>query len=281
MKKIFIKIRSTIKFLILIIILMALIVGIFAFVYKPIYKVTLGDEVVGYCAQKSKLQAEIAEFVEKGNEDNKNLAFVEVDNMPTYSLCLLKRGITTNDDEIFEKVKQTGTAYYRYYTILEDNEEKYYVPNFEMAESVVNKLKEKDSNNIDNIQILEKYETNLQNFATEEEAVAGFIMPEVNDKDSINRYINKIVIECLYGDSNYAYDLIYDECKVNKFKENKQEFINYINNNKDKLYNMNISEINVGETDDEFDIKYSFKDVDGNIYYLYVVEAEDFYFSIK
>ena len=173
MKKIFIKIRSTIKFLILIIILMALIVGIFAFVYKPIYKVTLGDEVVGYCAQKSKLQAEIAEFVEKGNEDNKNLAFVEVDNMPTYSLCLLKRGITTNDDEIFEKVKQTGTAYYRYYTILEDNEEKYYVPNFEMAESVVNKLKEKDSNNIDNIQILEKYETNLQNFATEEEAVAG------------------------------------------------------------------------------------------------------------
>ena len=85
----------------------------------------------------------------------------------------------------------------------------------------------------------------------------------------------------MYGDSNYAYDLIYDECKVNKFKENKQEFINYINNNKDKLYNMNISEINVGETDDEFDIKYSFKDVDGNIYYLYVVEAEDFYFSIK
>ena len=44
---------------------------------------------------------------------------------------------------------------------------------------------------------------------------------------------------------------------------------------------MNISEINVGETDDEFDIKYGFKDVDGNIYYLYVVEAEDFYFSIK
>ncbi len=117
--------------------------------------------------------------------------------------------------------------------------------------------------------------------ATQEEAVAGFIMPEVNDKDSINRYINKIVIECLYGDSNYAYDLIYDECKVNKFKENKQEFINYINNNKDKLYNMNISEINVGETDDEFDIKYGFKDVDGNVYYLYVVEAEDFYFSIK
>ena len=166
MKKIFIKIRSTIKFLILIIILMALIVGIFAFVYKPIYKVTLGDEVVGYCAQKSKLQAEIAEFVEKGNEDNKNLAFVEVDNMPTYSLCLLKRGITTNDDEILEKVKLTGTAYYRYYTILEDNEEKYYVPNFEMAESVVNKLKEKDSNNIDNIQILEKYENRMKFIVT-------------------------------------------------------------------------------------------------------------------
>ena len=49
--------------------------------------------------------------MEKGNEDNKNLAFVEVDNMPTYSLCLLKRGITTNDDEIFENaIKGTGSS---------------------------------------------------------------------------------------------------------------------------------------------------------------------------
>lgn len=116
---------------------------------------------------------------------------------------------------------------------------------------------------------------------TEPEPVTGFIIPEVNDKDSINRYINKIVVECLYGDNDYAYEAIYEECKVNKFKESKQEFINYIKNNKNKLYNMNISEINVGETDDEFDIKYSFKDADGNIYYLYIVQAENYYFSIK
>ena len=44
--------------------------------------------------------------------------------MPEYESCLLKRNEETNDDEIFEKVKAEGINYYRYYTIMDGEEEK-------------------------------------------------------------------------------------------------------------------------------------------------------------
>ena len=173
MKKIFIKIRTSVKFLILVSIATFLIVGAFVLLYKPIYSVTLNGEVIGYCAQKSKLQAKIDEYIENGDGENDNIAFVQLDNMPTYKLCLLKRGITTNDDEIFETIKSEGIAYYKYYAILEDNEGKLYVSDFATAEAVVQGLKDKSSNNIDNIKILEKYEDDLVEFVDTETAIAN------------------------------------------------------------------------------------------------------------
>ena len=76
--------------------------------------------------------------------------------MPEYKLCFLKRGVETNDDEIYEKVISAGTTYYRYYAIALNKEEKYYVSTFSDAESVVNGLKEKKSDNVDELSIIEK-----------------------------------------------------------------------------------------------------------------------------
>lgn len=173
MKKILIRVRTAMKFFILISIATLLILGIVSFVYKPIYSVTFNGELIGYCSQKSKLQSKIDEYIENGNCENSNIAFVQIDSMPTYNLCLLKRGITTNDEEIFEKIAGTGTTYYKYYAILEENQEKAYVSDFATAESIIQGLKDKNSDNIDNIQILEKYETSLADFVSSEEAVAS------------------------------------------------------------------------------------------------------------
>ena len=68
-----------------------------------------------------------------------------------------KKNIKTNDDEIFEKIKSTGTAYYKYFAITVEDEEKKYVKTFAEAEDVVNKLKDKDSTNKDKLAIVEKY----------------------------------------------------------------------------------------------------------------------------
>ena len=70
-------------------------------------------------------------------------------------------------------VDETGTTYYKYYAISDDSEEKANVDDFATAKAIVEKLKEKNSDNIDNIKILEKYETSLANFISVDEAVAS------------------------------------------------------------------------------------------------------------
>jgi hypothetical protein len=149
-----------------------LILGVFAIVFKPIYSVTLNGKHIGYCKDKVKLQNRISTYMEKGDESNKNLAFVSIDNMPTYKMCLLKRGLTTNDDEIFNTIIKDGVAYYKYYAIVENDDEKLYVSDFEKAEKIIKKLKNKDSNNISDLSIIEKYDTKLKKFTDVDTAVA-------------------------------------------------------------------------------------------------------------
>lgn len=174
MKKILIRLRTLTKFSILILISFFLIVGAVMLIYKPIYSVYLNGELIGYSKDKSKLQSKITSYSEKGDEtlNQKNLAFVSIDNMPTYKMCLLKRGITTNDDEIFETVKKTGVPYYKYYAIVNDGDEALYVSSFETAEAIIKDLKKKESDNIKDLSIIEKYEKKLKKFTNKKTAVA-------------------------------------------------------------------------------------------------------------
>lgn len=171
-KKVLIHTRRGIKVSVLFILAAFLIIGAVAFLYKPTYSVFINGEQVGYTENKSDLQHKINEYVEKGDGSNSNVAFVQIANLPEYKLCLLKKDIVTNDDEIFSKVQEQGTTYYRYYAIAENQEEKFYVDNFEDAEKVVNGLKEKDSNNIEKISIIEKYETEMKDLIQSEEAIS-------------------------------------------------------------------------------------------------------------
>lgn len=169
LKKIMLQTKRSIKCILLIIIAAFLIIGIVAYLYKPTYRVILNGEMVGYTENKGKLQTKINEYVKSG--DGQNVAYVQIDDMPEYQLCLLKKDITPNDEEIFNQIKENSVPYYRYYAILENQEEKAYVTNFSEAETVINQLKEKNSVNIDNITIAEKYETGLKDFSTTEDTV--------------------------------------------------------------------------------------------------------------
>ena len=80
------------------------------------YSVTLNGEFIGYTKNKSELQKRINEYIEKGDETN--IAFIDIQSLPEYSLCLLKKENQTNDDEILEKVKNSGSVYYEYYAFL-------------------------------------------------------------------------------------------------------------------------------------------------------------------
>ena len=178
-KKVLIHTRRGLKMTILTIIAAFLIIGTIAFLFKPTYSVTINGEQVGYTENRAKLQHEINNYAEKGDDEQQNVAFVQIQNLPEYKLCLLKKNVVTNDEEILNKIKKEGTTYYRYYAIAENQEEKLYVSNFEEAEQVVNSLKEKNSANIEQISIVEKYETDIQDLVTSEEAISKlYVEPE-------------------------------------------------------------------------------------------------------
>lgn len=170
MKKLLIHLRTSIKLISVTVVAGFLIIGAVVFIYKPTYSVSLNEEFVGYTKDKSQLQSKINDYMENG--DGENVAFVQVNTLPEYKLCLLKKDIATNDEEIFDTVKQTGTAYYRYYAILDEGEEKSYVATFEDAEKVVAGLKNKNSANKESITIIEKYEAEAEDIVTSDEVIS-------------------------------------------------------------------------------------------------------------
>ena len=185
-KKLIIFLRTWTKLITLLLIAIAIICFIIFFVYNPMYSVTLNVEFIGYTEDKKDMQKKIDEYQKSG--DNKTIAFVDIETLPEYKLCLLQKGIESNDDEIFKTVIDTGIPYYKYYAILNGTEEKYYVQTYEEAEKIMTELKDKNSMNKDNISYLLKYETELKTFTGTDEAVASLYVetPKVTKNTSIN-----------------------------------------------------------------------------------------------
>ena len=163
------------------------IIGFIIFViYKPMYGVSLNGEHIGYTEDKRDLQNRINEYVKNG--DSKTVAFVEVETMPQYEMRMIKKGLVANDDEIFDTVISSGVPYYKYYAILENNEEKYYVMNYEECEKVLNDLKDKNSRNKESITYILKYETELKEFTSTDKIVAALYKAAPSKNQKINTY---------------------------------------------------------------------------------------------
>ena len=183
MKKLLIHVRTLLKFSVLLAISVVLIIAAVTLLYRPTYSVTFNGEHVGYTNDRSKLQDRINEYIKNG--DGEHIAFVQIDKLPEYEVCLSKKDIETNDDEIFEKVKSTGTVYYKYYTITENGSEKYFVSNKEDAEKIIEGLKEKKSTNVDKLGFVEKYSTELAEFTDTDTVVSKLYVAPV-----VIRYAN-------------------------------------------------------------------------------------------
>ncbi len=110
-------------------------------------------------------------------------AFAQLEELPEYQLCFLKRGIETNDDEIYNIITSTGTSYYNFFAIAVNDEERLYVKTFEEANAIVDRLVEKDSKNARQLSILSKYETEKKEFKSVDVAVVELyenkITPEI------------------------------------------------------------------------------------------------------
>ena len=170
LKKIAITTRKSIKLIVLMFLSAVILLALVVLFYNPTYEVRLNGEVIGFTADKSKLQERINDYTSENEKEN--IAFVQIDAMPTYKLCLLKKDVNMNDDEIYNKVTEDGTPYYKYYAITDDKKEKYYVSSFKEAEEVIDKLEDKDSANQDELGIVEKYDKKIKEFTSVEKCVA-------------------------------------------------------------------------------------------------------------
>lgn len=184
---------------------LALICFLILFIYKPIYSVSLNGEFIGYSKDKSELQEKITAYSTNG--DNDSVVFVEIPELPEYKMCLLKKNNATNDDEIFEKVINSGISYYKYYAIMQSGTEKYYVKTYDECEKIISDLKEKQSNNINEITYTVKYETEMKEFTDSETAVAGLYVEKPVEKPKATGKVNtKSVVS--YNYANIGINLI-------------------------------------------------------------------------
>ena len=94
--------RKTIKILVLVALAVIFIGSIVFFYYKPTYAVTLNGEFVGYTDNKSNMQKKINKYINA--EEQSNVAFIQVDQMPEYKLCLLKKNV--NCEEIEKNLRE-------------------------------------------------------------------------------------------------------------------------------------------------------------------------------
>lgn len=182
MKRLLIGLRTSIKLTALFAISSIVIIAIIFAVYKPIYSVTFKGEMIGYSENKAALQSKINKFKEEGSEGD-DAAFVQIADIPEYKICFLKKGIETNDDEIYDIITKTGVSYYKFFAILVDGEEKKFVQTAEEAEQIVKQLVDKDSKNANQLSIVEKYATEKQEYTSVEVAVKDLyenkITPEI------------------------------------------------------------------------------------------------------
>ena len=171
LKNLFIHFRVWIKFLIILAIGLGIILTIVFSTFKPMYSVTLNNKFIGYIENRRDLQDKINEYMKKGNDDD-NIAFVDIENLPDYSLCLRKKNSKSDEKKVFNTVIDTGVTYYKYYAVIVDTEEKYYVSTFQECEDIISELKEKDSENVDSVSYVVKYESELKSFTPIETVVA-------------------------------------------------------------------------------------------------------------
>lgn len=157
---------------------LGLIIAIILLKYKPIYKVTLLGQEIGYVDNEAKLEDRIQqEIIEM---QGKNIDFVTLDDMPNYEFKLVNRNQKTNEEEIMLALKENVKIMYKYYAVILNNETVGLVDNMEEAEQAITQIKEEHKEDTVNLElsVIENYTENINDISIETVQVAQAQMEE-------------------------------------------------------------------------------------------------------
>ena len=152
------------------------IIAIILIKYKPIYKVTISGEEIGYVQNKKEFKESLKTSL---IEENKNVDNIELKSDPEYELKLINRETKTNEEQIASKIEEDAIITYKYYDIALNNETIETVNTIEEAEEIVNQAKNENTEQELDLSILEKYTQNKDEVKVAEIEVAK---TDVNNK---------------------------------------------------------------------------------------------------
>lgn len=167
------------------IIAFGLVVAIILIKYKPMYKVSISGEELGYVDSKLALEENIKEDIIKNS--NKNVESVDLQEQPIYELKLVNRIENTEKDKIIEKAKEEATVTYKYYEVALNNNVVETVDTSKEAEELVNEIKNDGINENINLSIVEKYTKNEEEIKTNDLEIA-----KVNIENKVSETIKEI-----------------------------------------------------------------------------------------
>lgn len=162
--------KEFLKFFNITIIAFGFIIAIILIKYKPMYKVSVSGEELGYVENKEALDKTVKEEIIE--ETTKNIDEITFNQEPEYELKLVNRTENTEENKLVEELKEEVIVTYKYYEIAVNNTVIEKVDTSEEAEQLVNQVKEENNENAINLSIVEKYTQNEEEVSTSELEVA-------------------------------------------------------------------------------------------------------------
>lgn len=125
--------------------------------YKPVYKVTISGETIGFIDDKTLVERKVEKYI---NDESGNITFKEIDVLPEYELSFINRDKKTEDEKVMLAVENLTTITYKNYAVTANGETKVIVDSQAKAESIINEIKSDLQEDVGlNLGIIEVYET--------------------------------------------------------------------------------------------------------------------------
>ena len=164
---------------------LGIIIAIILIKYKPMYKVSISGEELGYIENKQALEETLKEEITESS--NKTIEDVSLNKEPEYELKLVSRTENTEEKEVVQELKEETTITYKYYEIAIQENVVEKVDTSEEAEELVNEIKEENNSEEINLSIVEKYTQNEEEVNTSDLEVA-----KINLQETIQTAIEEI-----------------------------------------------------------------------------------------
>ena len=162
--------KEVMKYFNIAIIAFGFIIAIVLIKYRPVYKVSISGEELGYIENIQSFEENLKNEIICG--ETKNVDSINLSEEPEYELKLINRTLETNEKEIATEIEDEVVVTYKYYDVAYKNETIQSVNTIEEAEEIVNEIKENNSEQDVDLTIIEKYTENEEEVNTSELEVA-------------------------------------------------------------------------------------------------------------